>query len=267
MAENTSPTRFSFYNPNDKPNDDTAVEMAPLTQPAPDAKKEQLVQTPVSRPAGNIRVRRDSNLNMMLGNSPAPDCNTFCAFLFAYATYTCQYAPKLCWTVATIALLVPSYLLIVGVFFNPTEHFGVIEHDFTNVQSQYDFSIKNIDHWCIKGDNDSCQCEDPLEPAPRSEFRAWSKSHVGNIQQITDMMEEDLSDPDIAFLGGSIVEKMDGRWYGSKSDPRLQNVEKIFNKHFTNLDGDASGDDSLTGVALGIAGDTVRAQRSFHGGK
>jgi len=124
------------------------------------------------------------------------------------------------------------------------------------MQSQYDFSIKDIDHWCLKGDNDSCQCEDPLQPTPRSEIRAWTKAHWGNVQQINNLVEEDLPDPDIAFFGGSVVEKMDGKWFGTKEDPRLKGLTKTFNKHFTNLDGDATDDDSLTAVALGVAGDT-----------
>ncbi|KAG7346889.1 hypothetical protein IV203_005958 [Nitzschia inconspicua] len=252
MTGNGSSKRFSFYVTNGDVKDDEVVEMAKLTMPNKDANEQQEFQKPLY----NIRVREDSNLNMMLGNSPAPDCSTFCAFVFAYITYTCQYAPKLCWTLAAIALVVASYILLIGVFFNPTEQFGVIEHDFTNVRSQYDFSLKDIKHWCIKGDNDSCDCEDPLQPSPRSEFRAWSKSHIGNIQQITNLIEADLPNPDIAFLGGSIIEKMDGKWFGSITDSRLQNLAKIFNKHFTNLDGEPSEGDSLTAVALGIAGDT-----------
>jgi hypothetical protein len=257
MAESASNNRFSFYYLDGKPNDEMGVEMAPLTQQQPEDDIGPN-KPPSASTRSNIKVRKDSNLNVMLGNSPAPDCNTFCAFVFAYVTYTCQYNPTLCWTLAIFALLIPSYLLIVGVFLNPTEHFGVIEHDFTNVTSKYDLAIKDIDHWCIKGDNDSCHCEDPLQPEPRSELRAWSKSHYGNIQQIIGLMEADLSKPDIAFLGGSIVEKMDGKWFGNKEDDRLKKLAKTFNKHFTNLDGDALGDHSLTAIALGIAGDTVR---------
>jgi hypothetical protein len=252
MSDSISPNRFSFYDLDGKAKkDDKGVEMAPLTG--------ERQQSQAKQPSYNIKVREDSNLNMMLGNTPAPDCSTFCAFVFAYVTYTCQYAPRLCWTLAAIALFIPSYLLLMGVIFNPTEHFGVIEHDFTNVQSQYDFTLKDIDHWCIKGDNDSCQCEDPLQPEPRSEFRAWSKSHIGNVQQIANLMENDLANPDIAFLGGSIVEKMDGKWFGNNTDNRLQNLAKIFNQHFTNLEGEATGDNALTAISLGVAGDTVGA--------
>jgi hypothetical protein len=257
MAGSAPNNRFSFYDNTGNSKDDTSIEMAPLTQQSPDIVLNKPQRTFVR---SNIKIREDSNLNVILGNSPAPDCSTFCAFVFAYITYTCQYAPRLCWTLSIIALLIPSYLLIFGVFFNPTEHFGVIEHDFTNIKSLYDFTMKDIDHWCIKGDNDSCQCEDPLQPEPRAEYRAWPRSHLGNIQQIADLMEEGLSNPDIAFLGGSIVEKMDGKWFGNKEDNRLQRLKKIFNKNFSNLDRESNSDDALTAIALGIAGDTVSRQ-------
>lgn len=215
-------------------------------------------EKPKSSPAPYSYKSNDSNLDMILGNSPAPDCLTCFAFIAAYITYTCQYAPRFCWFISIIALVVPTYLLVVGVIANPTERFGIVEHDFTSVKSMYDFAVKDIDHWCLKGDNDSCQCEDPLQPSPRSEMRAWTTAHIGNIKQINALMEEDLTRPDIAFMGGSIVEKMDGKWYGLKNDKRLENIAKEFNKHFSNLDGGDAGGDSLTGVALGIAGDMVR---------
>jgi hypothetical protein len=64
----------------------------------------------------------------------------------AYSSYFCEYAPRFCLTFAVIALVIPSYFLIMGVFFNPTEHFGVI-NDYTNVNSQYDLTVGKIDHW------------------------------------------------------------------------------------------------------------------------
>jgi hypothetical protein len=243
MTDDTSPKRFSFYNGSndDDKNATNGLEMAPLSG------------------SNNGDATEKYNNHQQQQEPPlfnvAP-CGSFCAYLFAYVTYTCEYAPKLCWTVGVIALIIPMYLLVMGVLANPTERFGVINHDFTEVQSQYDFSIKDIDHWCLKGDNDSCQCEDPLQPAPRSEYRVWSKAHFGNVRQINNLLEQDLKEPDIAFFGGSVVEKMDGQWFGVTQDDRLKKVAKIFNKHFTNLDGEAYGENSLTAVALGIAGDT-----------
>mmetsp|Transcript_41073 Transcript_41073/g.98355 ORF Transcript_41073/g.98355 Transcript_41073/m.98355 type:complete len:537 (+) Transcript_41073:106-1716(+) len=181
---------------------------------------------------------------------------TLFELLFAYVTYTCEYAPKVCWTIGIILLVVPAYLLVMGVLANPTEHFGEIKHDYSTIQSIYDFKIKDIDHWCLKGDDSSCRCEDPLQPAPRSEFRAWGKAHGGNVDMITKLEEADMMSPDIAFLGGSIVEQMDGKWFGDQSGPNLRDIAKSWSKHFTSIDSTAATPDAPTAVAMGIIGDT-----------
>lgn len=66
-------------------------------------------------------------------------------------------------------------------------------------------------------------------------------------------MIKDSKNPDIAFLGASVVEEMDGRWFGNSHDEDLNRLEKLFNKNFKKDQGA-----ELDAVALGIAGDTVR---------
>ena len=61
------------------------------------------------------------------------------------------------------------------------------------------------------------------------------------------------TNPDIAFLGASVVEEMDGRWFGNSRDEDLNRLEKLFNTNFKREHGA-----ELDAVALGIAGDTVR---------
>jgi hypothetical protein len=215
------------------------------------------------------------------GSSPPPPlsygdfqlncCSPLGTLLFVYICYTCEYAPRTCWTIGIVVLLISSYLLIVGVLANPTEHFGVIQHDFSNIQSQYDFHIKDIDHWCLQGDNDSCQCQDPLQPTPRNDLRIWTNTHGGNVETVNKMVENGMGSPDIAFLGGTIVEAMDGKWFGNRDNPRLMDIGKIFDSYFiSNVDDDddeddddddddaSTDEDKLTAVSLGIAGDTVR---------
>lgn len=63
---------------------------------------------------------------------------------------------------------------------------------------------------------------------------------------------EKAQNPDIAFVGSSVVEEMDGRWFGDARDDQLASLEKIFKKNFNRQEGG-----TLEGVALGIAGDTV----------
>jgi hypothetical protein len=221
---------------------DQGIELAPLTGDG----------SVKNGSGGDGAAAKSSSQSASYGNF------TLLELLFAYVSYTCDYAPKLCWTVGIILLLVPAYLLIMGVLANPTEHFGEIKHDFSTIQSVYDFKLKDIDHWCLKGDDNSCRCEDPLQPAPRAEFRAWGKAHGGNVDMIGKLEEADMLSPDIAFLGGSVVEKMDGKWFGGESDQRLRDVARAWAKHFTSVDNEASTADAPTAVALGIAGDTVR---------
>jgi len=64
-------------------------------------------------------------------------------------------------------------------------------------------------------------------------------------------MIKDNKIPDIAFLGASVVEEMDGRWFGNTRDEDLNRLEKLFNQNFKKEEGA-----ELDAVALGIAGDT-----------
>jgi hypothetical protein len=170
---------------------------------------------------------------------------------FAYCSYTCEYAPRCCLFIGVVALLVPAYFLVMAVFLNPTEHFGVIANDYTGIVSPMDFSIGKVDHWCLKGDNDSCRCEDPLQPQARGEFRSWAKAHQANVGLVQGALESAKS-IDIAFLGESVVEEMDGRWFGDSKNEQLKKLAKSFDQNFSKEKGG-----QLDGLALGIAGDTV----------
>lgn len=108
---------------------------------------------------------------------------------------------------------------------------------------------------CIKGDNDSCRCEDPLDPQPRAEFRAWSKAQSTNRELVTELVDAGSESPDIAFLGGSVIEEMNGKWFGQTKDDGLKGLQTLFQKNFQK---DSGAD--LDAVALGIAGDTVSGE-------
>eukprot|EP00536_Pseudo-nitzschia_multiseries_P008581 jgi/Psemu1/296971/fgenesh1_pm.220_\ len=208
-------------------NDVDHVEMAPLTT--------------------NNNAEDTEELKVKSGDINLESISSPCA----YVSYGIHYNPRIFWSTTTLCLVLPLYYLIADTFFNPTEHFGVIEHDYSNLdlRSNFDFQMRNIDHWCLKGDNDSCRCEDPTNPSPRSEYRRWTNAHAGNMLQIRNMIDQGITSPDIAFLGGSVVEKMDGRWFGDISQQGLSEVAQIFNKNFSGKDG------SMTAIALGIAAD------------
>jgi hypothetical protein len=114
--------------------------------------------------------------------------------------------------------------------------------------------IPYVVHRCLKGDNTTCRCEDPLTPQPRGEFRAWSRAQVANMNYVKALIADGKGSPDIAFVGSSVVEAMGGKWFGRESDENLKSLKKIFDKNFQTQ----SGAD-LDAVSLGIAGDTVRS--------
>ena len=67
------------------------------------------------------------------------------------------------------------------------------------------------------------------------------------------LIAEGKTTPDIAFLGGSIVEEMSGKWFGIDRDENLKSLKNLFDKNFKKNAGA-----QLEAVALGVAGDTVR---------
>lgn len=170
---------------------------------------------------------------------------------------------------------------LANVIFNPTQKMGIMGADYSAIKSAYDLSLSKVDHWCIQGDNDSCKCEDPLEPASRSEFKSWNAAHKANKKDVSlyrsvygsepTAIDEELGKPrppiDVAFLGESVVEAMDGRWLGKRvvrainrgpngkegqDAAKKPDIGKIFERLFRK---DKGG--PVEGVALGIAGDTV----------
>jgi len=163
--------------------------------------------------------------------------------------------------------------------------------DYSAINSAFDLSLAKVDHWCIKGDNESCKCEDPLEATARSEFKSWSAAHKANVAEVNlyralygsepKIVDTALGKPrpaiDVAFVGESVVEAMDGRWLGKK-------VIKAINSNKNNGGGEEGPEEKgkpdlgktferlfrkdkggpVEGVALGIAGDNVRSTIAYY---
>ena len=164
--------------------------------------------------------------------------------------------------------------------FSPYQQMGIMGADYSAITSAYDLSLSKVDHWCIQGDNDSCKCEDPLEPNSRQEFKSWNAAHKANVADVSlyrsvygedpTMIDEATGKPrhpiDVAFLGESVVEAMDGRWLGKRvvrminkrgegeqeGNKNKPDIGKVFERMFRK---DKGG--PVEGVALGIAGDVV----------
>jgi lysophospholipase L1-like esterase len=174
---------------------------------------------------------------------------TFFRKLTAYVNLLCYVYPTLC---ALLMFFVVALTLFgVGeLIFNPRVKFGyVVDH--SNLKSIYDYEIGNVDHWCLRGDSESCTCEDPLQPISRAEHASWKVAFKNN-RKIIKALEAEGTSIDVAFIGESVVEEMDGRWMGRQRGGHLQQLKELFDSHFSKAKGG-----KLNGVALGIAGDTA----------
>jgi hypothetical protein len=172
-------------------------------------------------------------------------------YIQAVCTYLAYAHPRFC-SCMVMVTIVGTILLVSFSIMNPTYTVGEIKEDFSNIQSSFDLKQGQIDHWCLYGGDSSCRCEDPLVPTERGEFQTWTKAHHSNTLLLK-------SDVDVAFLGESLVEEMNGRWMGRTEGAQLKTMRNMFQKKFSR---ESSG---VEGVALGIAGDTVRNSVTYVG--
>jgi lysophospholipase L1-like esterase len=61
-----------------------------------------------------------------------------------------------------------------------------IQHDYSEIKSKYDLTLGSIDHWCLIGDDNECQCEDPLVPVSKHSSKKWAKQHMENMKVATE---------------------------------------------------------------------------------
>eukprot|EP00574_Skeletonema_japonicum_P000415 CAMPEP_0201739028 /NCGR_PEP_ID=MMETSP0593-20130828/45561_1 /ASSEMBLY_ACC=CAM_ASM_000672 /TAXON_ID=267983 /ORGANISM="Skeletonema japonicum, Strain CCMP2506" /LENGTH=715 /DNA_ID=CAMNT_0048233265 /DNA_START=5 /DNA_END=2152 /DNA_ORIENTATION=+ len=229
----------------------------------------------------NIEAHKTTTTHNMWSSTPL---SCICGWI-SLCNYTFPRLSKCILLLLTFTLL--SILFSSTSIFNPTINNHKMGGDYSAIQTAYDLSLSQVDHWCVRGDNDSCRCEDPLEPSPRSEFKSWVAAHKANVAEVNlyralfgenpSMVDEELGGGrarpkiDVAFLGESVVEAMDGRWLGKhiigsfrknkqqqqqegeeKKKEELPMIHETFEKLFCK---DKGGE--LEGVALGIAGDTT----------
>jgi len=63
-------------------------------------------------------------------------------------------------------------------------HDPAIVHDWSTASSALDLKLGGIDHWCLRGGDDACRCEDPTVPSARSEAKAWGSAHGRNKRAV-----------------------------------------------------------------------------------
>uniref|UniRef100_A0A7S2MVJ4 SGNH hydrolase-type esterase domain-containing protein n=1 Tax=Helicotheca tamesis TaxID=374047 RepID=A0A7S2MVJ4_9STRA len=52
-----------------------------------------------------------------------------------------------------------------------------------NIHSKYDLHVGDVDHWCLDGGDDGCQCEDPTIPSFRL-WKGWMAAHKKNVESV-----------------------------------------------------------------------------------
>lgn len=83
---------------------------------------------------------------------------------------------------------------------NPFEA-AIIGHDYSSIQSKYDLTLGYIDHWCLRGDDNSCKCDDPLEPISRRSHPRWELQHKENVKSAEVALMLSLSNGHGGFYG------------------------------------------------------------------
>ena len=130
----------------------------------------------------------------------------FTEYCSSYISVMCHFYPKCCGCFI-ISILLTMMISLANFIWNPTEVYGDIHHDHSNIKSKYDLSMGSIDHWCLGGGDDRCGCEDPLIPLNRVEYRSWGEAFKAN-RKVLKKFQDPMQSPtvDVAFLGESIGE-------------------------------------------------------------
>ena len=130
-----------------------------------------------------------------------------------------------------------------------------LHHDYTKLDMHYNWKAAQMDHWCLFGGDDACSCDDFSDPVSREETEEtshWMEAHKANVRQIQVFLEQ-RGNPDVVFIGDDVVEGWNG-FRNHRPTEDGKRIKKLFDKSFEVSDG-ADAD----GLALGIAGDSVRA--------
>jgi lysophospholipase L1-like esterase len=155
-----------------------------------------------------------------------------------------EYYPRLA-TALVLSIIGLLFYMFVKSFQTPMYR-NRLSHDYTKIELDYNFKASQLDHWCLFGGDDACQCEDFTETISREEQQGWLPAHEANKKRIQQNV-----DYDVVFFGDETTEEWNGYWYNKPSqDGHL--IRKYWNETFTSA---AGGE--LEGLALGIAGDST----------
>jgi hypothetical protein len=114
----------------------------------------------------------------------------------------CYFYPITCGIISMVSIGCVMWLFL-GFILNPTEIYGQIEHDHSDIHSKLDLKIADIKHWCLGQNDDACTCDDPLAPLARTDHASWIVAVKSNRLRIESYTSNKIN-PDVAFLGESI---------------------------------------------------------------
>jgi hypothetical protein len=149
------------------------------------------------------------------------------------------------------------FFTLIGFFFHflmsnrgPAIVRNSMSHHYAQIDVDYNFKAAKIDHWCLFGGDEDCNCEAFTDPISREEKKGWLAAHTANKRRI----DENI-DYDVVFLGDDTTEMWNGMFLNVPvySNPNGKAIHDYWNKTFTR-----DGGGELDGLALGIAEDTVR---------
>ena len=125
-----------------------------------------------------------------------------------------------------------------------------LKHHFGDLNTYYELQMAKIDHWCLKGGNDDCKCDDPTEALSKEETHGWLGAFEYNKAQAQKAIAEN-TDLDVVFYGHETTQAWTGRKLNHES-VQGKSVALEFNKTFTK-----AGGSSFEGLAMGISGDSI----------
>lgn len=201
---------------------------------------------------------------------PRPKVNPVVNCIFAFLAYIqffwIHYRSE---TILFLILVTSITLAVTGTIeayetkkYKTNQKTHTIQHDYSDIKSQLELKLGNIDHWCFDGGDNHCNhCDDPTHPSSRAEYKAWGLAHMRNVH-LAQAFAAVNKEMDVIFLGDSNIEVLSGGYLGKNTcgkgmdgddtcNTMLAKAKSKFDKAF-----DKEKGGTLNGLALGIAGDT-----------
>jgi hypothetical protein len=117
--------------------------------------------------------------------------------------------------------------------------------------SYYDLQLAKIDHWCLKGGNDDCHCDDPTDALSREDVYGWLETFRENKKLVEAATSNRNNVLDVVFYGDETTQAWTGKTMNRATFAGTR-ISQQFNETFRKENGAI-----FEGLALGIAGDSV----------